>query len=519
MLPDIASYYRETRPERLVITGSAGAGKTVLALELLLALIEDRAVGDPVPVRIPLSRWDIERQTLPELLSERLVEAYDWPPTMAAGLVHHGMVLPVLDGLDEMDPAGPGSVPDAAPRTIAVVEALNAYQRGREAGPLILTCRTGHYDTLTPRTTVVDAARIAIERVHATDAREYLAGRAFDEARWRPFLDHLAAEPTGMLATVLSTPWRLGLTATVYHRDDPAELLTLPNANAVDSHLLARYIPAAIRTAPNPDQYTADEVHRWLHHLTTHLDPTGAAGGNRARAGGNSPTGATDLLLHELWPLAGRRRVITTDVLLGPIALGQVFGTWIGLLAGIIGGLVFRTTRGLVFGSLTGIATGIAFGTLASLIFVVPVAIVSAITTGLIAGFTSGFAIWIAAGISREPGTGTGGRAAVASDARLGLAVGITAGFVLGAGFDASTGLPFGLAAGITAALAFGARASRRYMVFLVCSRAKLPFRVGRFLDWAAGAGLLRYSGAGYQYRHRELQHWFRRNPLPPPVP
>lgn len=610
VLPDIAAYYRETRPERLVITGAAGAGKTVLALELLLALVEDRAEGDPVPVRIPLSRWDIERQTLPELLSERLVEAYDWPPAMAAGLVHHGMVLPVLDGLDEMDPAGPGSVPDAAPRTVAVVEALNAYQRGREAGPLILTCRTGHYDTLAPRTTVVDAARIAIEPVHATDAREYLAGRAFDEARWRPFLDHLAAEPTGMLATVLSTPWRLGLTATVYHRDDPAELLTLPHAHAVDSHLLARYVPAAIRTAPNPDQYTADEVHRWLHHLTTHLDPTGAAGGNRARAGGNSPTGATDLLLHELWPLAGRRRVITTDVLLSAlavlavlplapysvqqavvavlavvagafaipagqpkrwdnrfwtlrkrgalvvgfagaialnasipfaflfvlqylprfefpfylvihvlIALGQVFGTWIGLLAGIIGGLVFRTTRGLVFGSLTGIATGIAFGTLASLLFVVPVAIVSAITTGLIAGFTSGFAIWIAAGISREPGTGSGGRTAVASDARLGLAVGITAGFVLGTGFDASTGVPFGLAAGITAALAFGARASRRYLVFLVCARAKLPFRVGRFLDWAAGAGLLRYSGAGYQYRHRELQHWFRRNPLPPPVP
>ncbi|MFF3404124.1 hypothetical protein ACFYW6_37315 [Streptomyces sp. NPDC002659] len=40
-VPDILEYYRTTRPQRLVITGAAGAGKTVLALELLLALLED----------------------------------------------------------------------------------------------------------------------------------------------------------------------------------------------------------------------------------------------------------------------------------------------------------------------------------------------------------------------------------------------------------------------------------------------------------------------------------------------
>ena len=85
-------------------------------------------------------------------------------------------------------------------------------------------------------------------------------------------LDHLAAHPGGFLAAELSTPWRLCLTATVYYRDgDPAELLTFPDADALDHHLLARYIPAATRTAPNPRGYTPQDVHRWLHHLTTHL--------------------------------------------------------------------------------------------------------------------------------------------------------------------------------------------------------------------------------------------------------
>ncbi|MFE5858355.1 hypothetical protein ACFQ61_34695 [Streptomyces sp. NPDC056500] len=100
-VPDIVTYYRSTRPVRLVVTGAGGAGKTVLALELLLALLDGRAEDEPVPVRVPLSRWDTEQQTLPQLLEQRLTEDYDWPRHMAASLVRHGMVLPVLDGLDE----------------------------------------------------------------------------------------------------------------------------------------------------------------------------------------------------------------------------------------------------------------------------------------------------------------------------------------------------------------------------------------------------------------------------------
>ncbi|MEV7892129.1 NACHT domain-containing protein, partial [Streptomyces sp. NPDC088357] len=261
-LPDIVTFYRATQPLRLVITGAPGAGKTVLALELMLALLDGRAEDDPVPVRIPLSRWDTERQSLPELLCQRLVEAYDWPADLAAGLVRHGMVLPVLDGLDEMDPPALDGSPDpAAPRATAVVEALNTYQQGRDAGPFILTCRTHHYDALTAHTEVLDAARIAIAPVGSVDAQAYFTDRALGTVRWQPLLDHLAAHPGGFLATVLSTPWRLCLTATVYHRDgNPAELLTFPDADALDRHLLARYIPAATRTAPNPRGYTPQDV-------------------------------------------------------------------------------------------------------------------------------------------------------------------------------------------------------------------------------------------------------------------
>ncbi|MEU0690064.1 NACHT domain-containing protein [Streptomyces uncialis] len=531
-LPDIVSFHRETRPERLVITGAGGAGKTVLALEVLLALIEGRGEGDPVPVRVPLSRWDTERQTLPELLRDRLVEAYDWPPGMAEGLVRHGMVLPVLDGLDEMDPPGPGGGPDpAAPRATAVVKALNAYQRGREAGPLILTCRTEHYDALPPQAAVVDAARIEVEPVGPTGARDYLAGRALDSAQWQPLTHHLAADPTGMLAGVLSTPWRLGLTATVYHREgNPGELLALPDAGAVDEHLLARYIPTTVRTTPNPHRYTAEQVHHWLHHLTRHLDPTG----NQVAPGTPGTTGATDLLLHELWPLAGRARVRTVDFLLTTLTvlapallvpdlavrlLIAGLAAMAGLLAIDAGGTPqrwenpFRTPgagRLAVIPGIT-IAAGITLGLTAELII------------WLAFGITFGIVFAPVFRLERVPDTSLGSRAPIRSDTLVGLAFGTTLAMTIGVmagiagGFLA--GFSFGLTAGLAGGLTMGGSASRRYLVFLICSRRRLPFRQARFLGWAAGAGLLRYSGPGFQYRHRELQHWLRRNPAPPHLP
>ncbi|MFF3459722.1 hypothetical protein ACFYXH_36585 [Streptomyces sp. NPDC002730] len=102
------------------------------------------------------------------------------------------------------------------------------------------------------------------------------------------------------------------------------------------------------------------------------------------------------------------------------------------------------------------------------------------------------------------------GRRQLARDLALGLTYGVTFGLMVGV-----VGVTFGLALGLTV----GARASRRYAMFLLCSRRRLPFRLGLFLDWAVTAGLMRYSGPAYQYRHRELQHWLRQHPQPPSAP
>jgi hypothetical protein len=100
------------------------------------------------------------------------------------------------------------------------------------------------------------------------------------------------------------------------------------------------------------------------------------------------------------------------------------------------------------------------------------------------------------------------------------LAAGLPIGFAgkLAAGLP--TGLAFGVTFGLTGGVAFGLCtafcAGRRYLVFLcVCRGRLLPWRLGAFLHWSYGAGLLRISGIAYQFRHRELQDWLTANPAP----
>ncbi|MEU4743699.1 hypothetical protein AB0G02_24980 [Actinosynnema sp. NPDC023658] len=152
-LDDVAVYYRSLELGRLVVLGEPGAGKTVLALRLLLDLAADaRATLDHtptarvrVPVRLSLSSFTLpEQPCTPSVLHERLEAwitgqlsgAYGVQPSIARELVADGWVLPVLDGLDEIDP-------DHTPpqRAHRVLDALN--QPTGDAPASIATGKSG----------------------------------------------------------------------------------------------------------------------------------------------------------------------------------------------------------------------------------------------------------------------------------------------------------------------------------------------------------------------------------------
>jgi hypothetical protein len=97
----------------------------------------------------------------------------------------------------------------------------------------------------------------------------------------------------------------------------------------------------------------------------------------------------------------------------------------------------------------------------------------------------------------------------LAGGAGFGIAFGVLAGAVFGAGV--AVGLAAGLAAGLAGGFSFviSQAAWPSYLVTMgwLAFRHRLPRSLMAFLADAHEKGVLRQSGAVYQFRHIELQH------------
>jgi len=339
-LSEVAEYYRSLDRGRLVVVGEPGAGKTVMTIQLVLDLAAAvLAVADGthplprVPVRLSLPAFDpgndvdvvaaeVVSARLDRWLIRHLGTAFGLPAKVAATLVTDGWILPVLDGLDEMD------FDDTVPRRAAsVIRAVNHPSAGN-VRPVVVACRTNRYQRLSghfepagtdppdeqeitytdQRHMVQDATVVSVEPLTTSSVIDYLTYRFPDpanpvriESRWRPIVERLAASNGGddPLAIALGSPLRLFLAVTAYshHTRTPNELTGLTTAAQLDKHLFARLVPAVLDQDPPPGrQYGALEVTRWLTTLARHLAWQGERGG--------SPS---DLRLDLLWSAAGWR--------------------------------------------------------------------------------------------------------------------------------------------------------------------------------------------------------------------
>ena len=321
-LSSILEYFHRVPSSRLVILGEPGAGKTVLAVELLVRLLEERARHEdsgsparpgPVPVRFNLATWPTGLYSFERWLAAELRAGYQLDPAVAAALVADRRILPVLDGLDEMDPDDGRNR-----RATAALRMLNdEYLAGSSRAPVILTCREARFAALS-RTSdrlggVLEGAEcIRIEPLNVRQIRSYLEGAMRTRAardRWTEVLAGPAAQPDSTLVPLLETPWRLVLAATVCRAGaEPAELARTASGHDAavrfPALLLSRFTASATalypRTtrsgAPHPNPYTAAQVTGWLTFIAAHLATQGAVG----RSG-------VDLVPHELWRADARR--------------------------------------------------------------------------------------------------------------------------------------------------------------------------------------------------------------------
>jgi len=587
-LNTIAGFYRELQRGRLVVLGDPGAGKTVLAIRGLLDLIGALPEEDPkpgvrlrVPVRLSLPDLDLGDGLDPTALSRRLdawigahlVSVYGVRAPVARALVEQGWILPVLDGLDEMDPDNQPPV-----RARAAVRALN-QPTGTGLRPVLLTSREHRYRQLADQPdgpeVVQDATAVRIQPLSVEQVAAWLTYRFPDptkppgvEHRWLRVLRQLDVDRTGPLATCLTSPLRLYLTVTAYHdpASNPDELLTIP-ADQLDEHLFARLIPATVQNHPRPGggHYDVDQVTHWLRTLAEHLSWMGAHGG--------SPV---DLNLYDLWRTAdlpapdpgrhARSRAVRRYAGLSTalfVMTGALFAyhtgaflpydavTWVGLVIGLLAIPAYwvlihasyqdppapgspahqrsvraqrldfhrfrsATTRRVIATSLLGWSVGGILVVGLGVLLIRP----SASGTGIAIGVAYGVTYALAVNSAAAPTAIDRPSRLVGQNLRYELVVVLLPAIAVELVDDVGRGLSAGTGLAVAMLMGLFLRAGAPWPLYLVATRmlarqGRLPARPARFLDWAYSAGLMRLSGIAVQFRHVELRHRLTRDAQP----
>jgi hypothetical protein len=403
------------------------------------------------------------------------------------------MILPILDGLDELPAAWRSVVLDVINRSLTSGQGVIVSSR---------TCEYREAAAAEGRISIklAGAAGIELQPLDAAAIASYLVrdagGGASARSRWEPVIQQLGDDsPVGL---TLGTPLMLFLARTIYNPrpgtdpdvavSDPAALCDLalyPDRAALERHLFDGFIPAAYRpiTPGTALPFPVDQAKRALTFLAHHLDQDLHGTPDLAwwRLPLTLPRGPTALFV---WAIVGMTVLIP----------GSVVG---GCAGGVVYGLVSRITGG----SWTDMAAGVVAMGFAGFTIAVVFAVGSA---GVIAaqGLVSGNPrIW-----SRESAPLNAVGWSMASRAvLLGVAVGFAVGIAVAAAFGASVGIAVGFPIVIAGVILGGMRPAAADVTKAgdpasLLARDRRSFLLGVFAAVTAGTVS---AGAGFAVWNR----------------
>lgn len=317
----------------LLILGAPGAGKTMLLLAIAQSLLPlaEQDPWWPMPVVFNLSSWSIRQGSIATWLVDELNERYAVPRRIGQTWVEEDHVLPLLDGLDEVQQE----------HRAACVEAINTFRGEHGLVGMVVCSRSDEYAELTDRLKLQGAVLIqplAWEQINTylADAGEQLAG----------LRSTLLEEPA--LRELAHTPLMLNIMIFAYHgaQRNSLELGATPGEQR--RRLFAAYVERMFRRRSADQHYTQEQTVLWLHWL--------------ARA--MVAQGQSVFLIERLQPdWLPDRATRWQYAFIDRMGSGLVFGLVFGLLAGVISwtslGQGGGGWRGMPFGLFYGLIVGL----------------------------------------------------------------------------------------------------------------------------------------------------------------
>ena len=316
-----------TAAERvLLVLGEPGAGKTTMLLQLVSHLLAQAETDDScaMPAVFALSAYRDDRP-LADWLVDQLANNYEAPRKLAAQWIDAGRFVPLLDGLDEVDPS----------LRPACAEAINAFRQQHPGVAMLVTARSRDYQALATRLHMDKA--IVLQPLTQEQIDTYLSRRG---PRLAGLRESLAADRT--LRELAQTPLMLSIMTLAYRRmpetassGDGGEmggrLLTATQLFDVYAERMARYRSKDMRFAPS-------DTIAWLTWLAKQLTREG------------KPT----FFLEDMqpsWLAAGDRqhfgrsmRLLVFGLLAGAalpgVFMALVFGRWGAAAALLVAGLL-----------------------------------------------------------------------------------------------------------------------------------------------------------------------------------
>jgi len=337
---EIKSIFREAQG-RLLITGEPGAGKTVVMLQLVLALLKEESHA--IPVLLNLATWDRNFSKLEDWLEEVLQAEMSVNSILAKKVLSEIPLILLLDGLDEVDEKDRKSC----------LEAVGRYG-AKEQRQFSISTRKQEYNEMRKDAPVF--MQVEIKPLKIDQVKEELRKVSYQQPGALALLK--AIEKDSTLGKTVTTPFYFNVLQLLFDQGKRLSEFNFKSDNIPEyqKEIIETFTSAQLK--PVNSKVSNYQVQHWLRYLAFQMN--------------TQKLTAFELTdLQYSWSTWTKNQKRMAKLLMGLVA-GILSGFIFGLAFGPVGGLIYGLTEGigsglpvLLLGALTGIVGGGILGGLA----------------------------------------------------------------------------------------------------------------------------------------------------------